>query len=83
MPVAQFWKLFIGVKTQREEVYFPGSGLFISPTLELESPAIEQIQASWSSMCLVFCVLLINASLLPSATNIHGHPDGPLALALL
>lgn len=38
-----FGAIFIGIKMQREEVYFPGSGLFISPISEVELPAIEQI----------------------------------------
>lgn len=55
VPVAQFWEtVSIGINMQREEIYFPGSVLFISLTLELELPAIEQIQASLSYMCSVF-----------------------------
>lgn len=33
--------VFIGIQMQRESVYFPGSGLFSSPTLKLELPATE------------------------------------------
>lgn len=68
----------VGIKMQREEVYFPGAGLFTSPTLELELPAAEQNRSSHRSAC-----VLLNAILLPSATNIQGHLDGPSALATL
>jgi hypothetical protein len=33
-----------GVKMHQEEVDFPDSGLFISPTLKLEFPTLEQIE---------------------------------------
>ena len=59
---------------QKEEVYFPGPRLFISLTLELELPAIEQMEASWSTACYTQGDQLV---LLPSAANIQGHLDGP------
>lgn len=72
----------IGTKIQREEVYFPGSRLFVSLTLELELPAIEQIKESWSCRAQFShpsaSVLLKNAIPLPSATSIQGRLHIPM-----
>lgn len=59
---------------QKEEVYSPGPRLFISVTLELELPAVEQMEASWSAVC---CTHGDQLALLSSAANIQGHLDGP------
>lgn len=59
---------------QKEEGYSPGPRLFISLVLELELPAVERTEASWSA---VRCTHGDQLALLSSAANIQGRLDGP------